>query len=244
VKNKILKSIIFIVMSFSCALNAQKEIVWFDAGLKAQSGISGLYNKAVLDLVPFDYELDFTSGYSFGGRFGINWENIGLSLEGMYANNTSAISRTTNTATIITNHNWKNIDLYPMLRNSKNMGYFEIGPKISLLKDIGITGNTADISSQYNKLNYSAVLGFGSNIIGNDRSFIGTLGIRIEYQVNDFVTAGDGKRLSAPLNIGSFYDQGYQSTHPLFIGLVFEANWGIGYYGRAKCGGRSKLIGF
>jgi hypothetical protein len=236
----ILSLILVINVSF---LIGQKEIVWFDAGLKGQLGQSGLYNKAILDLTNYDYELNLTSGYGLGGRFGVNWENIGVSLEGMYSKNKSAISQVNGNALTIINHDWTNIDLYPMLRNSKNMGYFEIGPKLSLLQDISKNGDNS-IGSQYNKVNYSAVLGFGSNLIGTDRSFIGTLGIRLEYQINDFITAGEGKRSNAPINTGSFYDQGYKSTHPIFFGLVFEANWGIGYYGRAKCGGRSKLISF
>jgi hypothetical protein len=238
---------LFFIM-LTIPLSSQKMITWFDAGLKVQFGGSGFYNQAILDAASLDYVLDFTNAYGVGGKVGINWDDIGISLEGMYNNNKSRIKRiAADNSVAFTDHNISAIDVYPLLRRARNMGYFELGPKISLLQNIDQTignVNSGDVSAQYNKINYAAVLGFGSNIIGVGEAFTGILGIRIEYGVNDFVSSGDGQRFSAPLNLPNMYDQGYKSTHPLFIGLVFEANFGIGYYGRAKCGGRSKFMRF
>jgi hypothetical protein len=229
-------------------LQSQKVITWFDVGIKGQIGASGLYNKAILDASSLDYVLDFSNSYGLGGKLGINWDEIGISLEAMYNSNNSQIKRiAANNSVSFVNHSWNGLDFYPLLRRARNLGYFEIGPKVSFVQNLeqSIAGVTSpDIASQYNDINYGAVLGFGSNILGIGDAFTGILGIRIEYGVSDFVSAGDGKRFSAPLNLPNMYDQGYKYTHPLFIGLVFEANWGIGYFGRAKCGARSKFIRF
>ncbi|HMP28585.1 MAG TPA: hypothetical protein PKD85_03235 [Saprospiraceae bacterium] len=233
---------------FAHALYGQKMITWFDVGIKGQVGASGLYNKAILDASSLDYNLDFSNSYGLGGKLGINWNEIGISIEAMYNSNKSKIKRiAANNSVSFVDHSWNGLDLYPLLRRARNLGYFEIGPKVSLVQNLkqSVAGvNSPDIASQYNDINYGAVLGFGSNVLGIGDAFTGILGIRIEYIVNDFVSAGDGKRFSAPLNIPNMYDQGYKSTHPLFIGLVFEANFGVGYYGRAKCGARSKFMRF
>jgi hypothetical protein len=239
--------LLYILLNFK-HLNSQKVITWFDVGLKGQIGASGLYNKAILDASSLDYTLDFSNSYGLGGKFGINWDEIGISLEAMYNSNNSQIKRiASNNSVSFVNHSWNGLDFYPLIRRARNLGYFEIGPKVSFVRNLeqSIAGvNSPDIASQYRDINYGAVLGFGSNILGIGDAFTGMLGIRIEYGVTDFVSAGDGKRFSAPLNLPNMYDQGYKSTHPLFIGLVFEANWGIGYFGRAKCGARSKFIRF
>ena len=245
------KSFLFTFFSLyvlSVQVSAQKVITWFDAGIKAQVGGSGFYNKAILDAGSLDYVLDLSNSYGLGGKLGINWDQIGISVEAMYNTNESRIKRiSTGNAVTFIDHSWNGLDLYPLLRSARNLGYLEIGPKISMIQNMKqVAGGviSEDIASQYNKMNYGAVFGFGSNIIGVGEAFTGMLGIRIEYGITDLVSEGDGKRYSAPLNLGNLYDQGYASTHPLFIGLVFEANFGIGYYGRAKCGARSKFMRF
>lgn len=240
---------ILVLLSFlTIDLSGQKIITWFDAGIKAQLGGSGLYNSAILNANSLDYVLDLSNSYGVGGKLGINWDEIGISVEAMYNSNKSSVKRiSANNAVSYIDHSWNGLDLYPMLRSARNLGYLEIGPKLSMIQNMKQTlagVASGDVSSQYNKLNYGAVVGFGSNVIGVGEAFTGMLGIRLEYIVSDFVTEGDGRRLSAPLNLGNLYDQGYKSTHPLFIGLVFEANFGIGYFGRAKCGARSKFMRF
>lgn len=227
-------------------ISAQKKVVWFDAGLKAQIGGSALYNKAIFDATAVNYELGLSNSYSVGGKIGINFEYTGLSIDAMYNRGSNTVLTPGSSVQSTIQNDWTSIDIYPLLRSARNLGYFEIGPKISFLQTMEQDrGNGAsDVINEYNKLNYSAVLGFGANIVGSDGSFSGILGIRLEYGVNDIVNGGDGRRFNAPTNLGSIYDAGYKSSHPVFVGLVFEANWGIGYFGRAKCGARSKFIMF
>jgi len=81
-------------------------------------------------------------------------------------------------------------------------------------------------------------LGFGTYILGNDGRFSGILGLRFEYGFQDVVT--DTGREGHPV----VYTGERSSTNPLFAGLVFEFNWGIGGVGQARCGEKSKFIFF
>jgi hypothetical protein len=150
--------------------------------------------------------------------------------------------------TIITNKtaefNWKSLDIYTLFRHAKNLGYFEIGPKISLVQEVSdnVEGNVTD-RTFYNKNFFSGVIGFGANIIGNDGAFSGILGLRFEYGLTDFVSDA-GQTGHAPMLNPAVYTNGYKSTAPAFAGIVFEINWGIGYFAKAQCGARSKFIKF
>ena len=221
-------------------ISAQKKLVWFDTGIKAQVGASGLLNKNFVDSEEFDYTIGLTSGFGVGGRIGINKDYSGLSLEGMYVKGKQEMKPADGSAL---SYDWQSIDAYALFRNSKNLGYFEIGPKAQFLSKLNKTVGTTetDITSSFNKMNFAGVIGFGANLIGNDGAFSGLLGLRFEYGFTDIV--GKDFRTSATSPIGDpLLD--YKSTNPWFAGLVFELNWGIGYFGVAQCGARSKFIMF
>jgi hypothetical protein len=95
----------------------------------------------------------------------------------------------------------------------------------------------------YQKTPLAAVIGFGTYILGGDGAFSGILGLRFEYGFSDIVTdagsASDNVQRQ-PVN----YVGDASSTNPIFAGLVFEINWGIGGVGQARCGERSKFIWF
>nr|MBP6695506.1 hypothetical protein [Saprospiraceae bacterium] len=63
-------------------VDAQKQIVWFDAGLKVQYGASGFYNSAIADFSDYNYRIG--TGYSFGGKVGINFRYNGIAIDVMY----------------------------------------------------------------------------------------------------------------------------------------------------------------
>jgi hypothetical protein len=217
---------------------SQKKIVWFDLGLKVQNGSRGLYSKAVADDAKINHELGLTTGLGFGAKLGVNFEYSGLSLEGFY-NKGKQVFENNNTGASPFNYEWNSIDIYPLFRNAKNLGYFEIGPKVSLLGKMNkVTGaNSVDVTGDFNKLSYAGVLGFGANILGNDGAFSGILGLRFEYGFSDIVKSGIS---SHPIPNPATRT----ATNPYFAGVVFELNWGVGYFGVAKCGARSKFIMF
>lgn len=242
--SKALQFLILLTLFCATTASAQKKIVWFDAGIKGQLGNASIYNKAVYDANNVNYELGLTSGYSFGGKLGINFEYSGLAIDVLYADGTNTFTRSGQPDGNIVHH-WNALEIYPLFRNARNLGYIELGPKVSMLNKMERTDNqgTTDVKEEFNDINYGAVLGFGVNLIGGEGAFSGIIGLRFEYGFSDIVNKA-GKINNAPTNLGSIYDQGYQSSHPVFAGLVAELNWGIGYFGRAKCGARSKFIMF
>lgn len=237
-----MKQLLTIAVIFSALqMFGQKKIVWFDVGFKAQYGAAGLYNAAIADSDGYDYKI--STGYSYGGKLGINFGYNGLSIDVMRSSAKQELEKTGSTA--IPTVNWQAWDVYALFRNAKNLGYFEIGPKISFVSKVedNIEGTVTDRTSNYNKNNIAGVIGFGANIMGNDGRFSGILGLRFEYAFTDFVSA-EGKSLNAPLRDASVYAGGYKKSNVAFAGLVFELNWGVGYFAKAQCGARSKFIMF
>ena len=228
---------------FAVTANAQKVIVWFDTGLKVQSGPTGLYNQAVVDANNVDYAI--SSGLSYGGKFGVNFGYNAVTMDVMF--NTSKAEFEHQDFVGSTEVETSTIDLYLMYRNEKNLSYFEIGPKYSILRDAtwrriadGAPNTPEDVSDQY-KNGFAGVLGFGVNLVGTEGRFSGKLGLRFEYGFTDIVSDA-GQVANAPVQVDGLYTDGYKGTHPVFAGVVFELNWGIGYYGVTKCGGRKKFF--
>ncbi len=231
-----MKKLAFILFAFlSISTFAQKRIVWFDCGFKTQYGASGLYSKAIGDDNNFNHELGLTTGFGYGGKLGINWQYNGLSLEYMYNKSLQNVENSADPSLALS-YEWKSNDVYALYRNAKNLGYFELGPKVSFLSKMDrINGDvrTSEINS-FNTTNFAGVLGFGANIMGNDGRFSGILGLRFEYGFTDIV--------KKDINLLNLTPR--TATNPYFAGLVFELNWGIGYFGKAQCGARSKFIMF
>lgn len=229
---------LFLVVS---GIQAQKQIVWFDAGLKAQYGATGFYNPAIGNYGDINYRIG--TGYGFGGKIGINFRYNGLALDVMYNKATQIFDNNANDQTV--EFDWTTLDIYALYRHAKNLGYFEIGPKMSLVQSVNdnIEGNSVDRTDLYNKNYFSGVIGFGANLMGNDGAFSGILGLRFEYGLTDFVGSA-GQTANAPLLNPDVYADGYKKTAPAFAGVVFELNWGIGYFAKAQCGARSKFIRF
>ena len=185
------------------------------------------------------------------GKLGINFGYNGLAIDVMRSTAKQEFEKTG--ATTVPTVNWQAWDVYALFRNAKNLGYFEIGPKISFVSKVednlidgGSVGTSlTDRTTNYNKNNIAGVIGFGANIMGNDGAFSGILGLRLEYSFTDFVgPEGAATAVSAPLRDPSVYADGYKKSNVAFAGLVFELNWGIGYFAKAQCGARSKFIMF
>lgn len=218
----------------------QKRTIWFDAGLKAQYGATGFYNKAIADGSAYDYKIG--TGYSYGGKLGINFNYGGLALELMRSTADQKFDKLSSNKVVTVN--WNATDVYALYKNSKNLGYFEIGPKVSFISKVedDIEGSVKEITASYNENVIGGVVGFGANIMGNDGRFSGILGLRMEYGFTDFVKEGSAS--NPPLKDNAVFASGYKPSNVAFAGVVFELNWGIGYFGKAQCGKRSKFIMF
>jgi hypothetical protein len=241
--------LLFVGIFLSLQSWGQKKIVWFDAGAKVQYGASGFYNAALANNSDYNYRIG--TGYGYGGKLGINFGFNGLSIDVMRNTGSQLLERKVNGTFSGNNEtiDWSSWDVYALFRNAKNLGYFEIGPKISFLNSVehtGVDGDTQPISeNDFNSNVVSGVLGFGVNFIGNDGAFSGILGLRFEYGLTDLIT-DSGKINGAPLRNPAVYTNTDKSTnsHVAFAGLVFELNWGIGYFAKTRCGARSKFIRF
>lgn len=227
----------------------QKEIAWFDTGLKAMYGGSSIYNTMVADASNLDYNLVFSNAYSVGGKFGINRGFSGLALELMYHKGNATIQNTTDIG-VDPEVNWSSIDIYTLFRNNANLGFFELGPKFSLLQSFERTtagGEASDLKGAEltNNLNISGVLSMGVLLLGNDRAFSGQIGLRFEYGFTDMIAEGAGRTAFEPFPDANLNGEAeYGASAPIFVGLVFELNFGLGFYGISQCGGRPKLFGF
>lgn len=215
--------------------------MWFDAGLKAMYGGSSILNQAAMDHPDLDYNLVFGNAYSVGAKFGINRNYSGLAIELMYNNASHEFQYLQDGPA--PKMEWKSYDAYFLFRNAQNLGFFEIGPKFSFLKEFKRTDATGELTDMADlaDIGISGVLSFGVNVIGTDGSFSGQIGLRLEYGFTDMI-ASAGHDKGEPIYVADVYKDGYTKNTPVFAGLVFELNWGIGYYGIAQCGGRAKFF--
>lgn len=240
------KLLILCFIAVSTVGYSQKEIAWFDAAIKVMYGSSNIINNAVIDDPNLNYDLSFGTAVGFGGKFGINRGYNGLAIELMYTSSGQTYEGLNNYPAA-PKIEWKSLDLYFLFRNAKNLGFFEIGPKIGFLRSMKRTGADGMLTdfAEINKRQISGVLGFGVNVVGTDGSFSGQIGLRFEYGFTDMngqETLGAG---AEPFPFASdIYngDKGYQKSSPVYAGLVFELNWGLGYYGIAQCGARAKFF--
>jgi hypothetical protein len=240
------KLLILCFIAVTTVSYSQKEIAWFDAAIKIMYGSSNILNNAAIDDPNLNYELNFGTAVGFGGKFGINKGYNGLAIELMYTSSGQTLEGL-NGYPAEPKVEWKSLDLYFLFRNAKNLGFFEIGPKIGFLRSMKRTGADGQIAdfAEINKRQLSAVLGFGVNVVGTDGSFSGQIGLRFEYGFTDLngqETLGAGAEpfpYAVDIYNGS---KGYQKSAPVYAGLVFELNWGLGYYGVAQCGARAKFF--
>ncbi len=225
---------------FTMGLSAQQ--LWFDCGVKAQFGGTGLVNQAISDSGSWNY--DIATGLGFGGKLGINFEVHGITIDALFGNASSSFEADGGSSNL--NVDWQYTDIYMLYRLSRYRGYFEIGPKMTMLREVeNNKTNTAEsniVTDKYESNGFSGVLGFGTYLIGSDGRFSGIFGLRFEYGFSDLVMQSFGESEGLPVDTPNIYDNGYQKSVPLFAGLVFEFNWGIGYYGKASCGQRGKFI--
>lgn len=223
----------------------QKLDFWLDAGVKVQTGFSMLYNGAIGSDDNWDYT--FANTTKFGGKLGINWNYTGVSFDVMVGQTKGLFQNTSVGGGADREVNMSTVDIYVLFRDARRKAYFELGPKVSLVGDVraGDSGSDLPIIDSDNVLYQStplaAVVGFGTYILGTDGRFSGILGLRFEYGFSDAITdAGTAEGMRQPVN----YLGDVNSTNPVFAGIVFEINWGIGGVGQARCGERSKFVWF
>ena len=241
------KLLILCFIAVSTIAYSQKEIAWFDAAIKVMYGSSSIINNAVIDDPHLNYDLGFGGAVGFGGKLGINRGYNGLAIELLYTSSGETFEGLTDETAMVAypaapKIEWKSLDLYLLFRNAKNLGFFEIGPKIGFLRSMERTDADGQLTdfAEINKRQISGVLGFGVNVVGTDGSFSGQIGLRFEYGFTDMNGQDDLSAGAEPFPYtitdtkpNGIYNgsKGYQKSAPIYAGLVFELNWGLGYYG-------------
>lgn len=222
-------------------LSAQKMDFWLDAGLKIQTGFTALYNSNATSGNLYDNTL--ATGTKYGGKFGVNWGYIGITFDVMTGSLNGKFQEKGTVPTVNREVNVSVTDLYVLFRSARHKGYFEIGPKLSMVGNVDDGSPNPDLDDLYEDKNLGAVLGFGTYLLGPEGGrFSGIFGLRLEYGFQDLVNA-DG-RVEGDTRQPVAYTGEAASTNPIFVGIVFELNWGIGGVGQATCGERSKFIWF
>ena len=240
------KNVLLILCLAFCLSNiqAQKLDFWLDAGVKIQTGYTALFNSNVTteNSLGENWDFNLATGLKYGVKLGINWNYTGVSFDILTGNQSAKFRFSPDRVDQI---DINVTDIYVLFRNAKHKGYIELGPKLSIINDVSDNSQTRNLADRYETNNLAAVLGFGTYILGpEDGRFSGILGFRLEYGFQDVVNengrTSNDQLTRVPVNYGG--EAG--TTHPIFVGLVFEANWGIGGVGQARCGERSKFIWF
>ncbi len=215
--------------------------LWIEVGAKGTYGITALYNNEVWNSGQVNNK--FSTGLGYGARLGLNFgDHNGISLEAIWGDGKQEwefIQGTTKTSNINT---WKYLDYNILFRNVARKGYFEVGPKIRTMRSVVITEATTetDVKSFYNNNMLGAVLGFGTNLVGNEVVSL-QFGLRFEYLFKDFVNA-DGKAKGYPFRLLTTASQ--SATNNINIMACLDLNFGIGGIARASCGKRRFLFSF
>jgi hypothetical protein len=224
---------------FTTALSTNAQ-TWFEMGLKGGPAVTLLTNSNLFDDVAYNHRIAGT--YFFGGKIGINFgPHNGIAFHGGMTRLHQKFEnlyevRTFDNRAIQVNL----VDIGVLYHRTKESGYFEVGPRISLVKNptrMDDGGNALNISEQLYSSYYGFDLGFGAFLIGNDHLTLMT-GFRFSYGITPL---SDNESLYAPEN--AIYATS-KSVHVLTGMLCLELNYSLGYLVKRGCGQRTAFISF
>lgn len=231
------------ILLFASNMNAQKVYLWLDAGVKGSYGPNMLVNADILNGT--NYTPKINGSYSAGAKFGLNFgEYYAITFDGMYSQYKQQFTynQDQSSSLAVNEYRWSSIDFLPLFRYNRTINYVELGPKFTFVQDTKQANNTSsfsDVSSDFKDTYMSAVLGFGW-YAGGDDAFTAIIGARLSYGITDFVSADGYSNNQVKLGLV----EGSASTNHATVQLVFELNWGLGYYAKTVCGGRARFLRF
>jgi hypothetical protein len=255
---------VFAIMFILGSLTHARAQMWLDLGLKGSVGFDMLYNKNINDDPEFNRQLSL--GFNVGGKLGLNFSDFHeLTFDFLYYSfdqkyKYNVLNPIDNSKPeFIRSIKFSGIDFLLMYRHNNDGRYVEIGPQLSLVKNVKATDNFSgsnfsgiDLKSQLSPNFTSIVLGFGSYLIGTE-NFGMTTGIRLSYSFSDLVR-DNGQSSNFPTNNSVFstssltlVDRTYTSyapTHILTAMFVMELNFDFAYMAKAKCSNKRKLVLF
>lgn len=232
--NKLL--LIILTLLLSTHFHAQ---TWFEVGLKGGPASTFLLNKDIFEDSSYDHLL--TGSYFYGGKIGMNFgPHNGIALHGGATKVNQNFNNKYEAQTFDRrNFNAQVIDIGLLYHRTKESGYFEIGPKISLVRSTSISddsGERINIEEHMNRSYYGADVGFGGYLIGNERLSL-MVGLRFSYGY----AMMDKVEPITPLE-AQYSNAG--AVHVFNTMLSFELNYSLGYLVRSSCGRRTTWLSF
>ncbi|MFI5204335.1 MAG: hypothetical protein ACHQF2_07545 [Flavobacteriales bacterium] len=260
-----MRKLLAILLIFS-GLSQAKGQMWLDVGVKGGVGFDMLYNKNINDDPEFNQQLSL--GFNVGGKLGLNFNDFHeLTFDFLYYSydqkyKYNVLNPVDNSKPqYLRTVKFSGLDFLLMYRHNNDGRYVEIGPQLSLVKNIaatddypGSTFGSLDLTSQIAPNFTSIVFGFGSYLIGTE-NFGMTTGVRLSYSFSDLI-ADNGQTHSFPTNSSAYSATGpgsslvdrsyasYTPTHVLTAMFIMEFNFDFAYLAKAKCSNKRKLVLF
>jgi len=242
-----MKKLLTIVLVAGVIMSAQAQKVgfWFDAGLKGGFGPTFMLNNNILDDDTYDHV--FSNGYTVGAKFGI-FKGLynGITFDVMYNTGIQKFRDESGDRMIDQEVSWNSTDLAVLYRLQKEGIYVELGPMFSFMNKVDdvYDGNETDVTDFYAEQMTSGVFGFGGYLLGGGQ-FTLMFGLRATYGFTDMIS-DDGQNSSYPINPASTHAgfDSYESTNPISVQLLFEANFGLGYFAKTSCSKRMAFFRF
>lgn len=230
--------LLFTLLLFaSSSYNAQ---TWLEIGLKGGPATTFLVNNDIFDDISFDHAL--TGTYFYGGKVGVNFgphNGVAIHAGGTRLNqnfNNNYESRNFKSR----NFNAQVLEFGLLYHRTKETGYFEVGPRMSLVQNAAISddsGSEMNFEENVNRTYFGADLGFGAYVIGNERLAL-MMGLRFSYGFSNMM---DDVTNLAPVQ--AEYNNN-STVHVLSAMFCIELNYSLGYLAHASCGKRSAWISF
>lgn len=234
---KLLQIIFLLSILTISSLNAQ---TWFEVGLKGGPATTFLVNKNFMNDTEFNPQL--TPTYFYGAKIGINFgEQNGIAIHGGGTKVQQKFNNEYPTALFDERKFTSNLfEIGLLYHRTSNSGYFEVGPRISLVQSGELTddgSNRQDISEELTGNYYGLDLGFGSYVIGGDHLSL-MMGLRFSYGIT---AINEDERPIAPIQ-AQYEDS--RSVNVFSAMLCIELNYSLGYLVRSSCGRRTSWISF
>ena len=228
---------------FITSMSAQKVGFWFDAGVKGGFGPTFMYNSNILDDELYDHQ--FSNGYSVGAKFGI-FKGLynGITFDVMYNNGNQMFRDEGGDRMIDHSVSWTSTDLAVLYRLQKEGIYVELGPMFSFMSGVDDTydGTETDVSESYAENMTSGVFGFGGYLLGGGQ-FTLLFRLRATYGFTDMISdSGQDARFPNPNAVTTY--ETYETSNPIGLQLIFEANFGLGYFAKTACSKRMSFFRF
>lgn len=232
--------LLYVFTLLAVCLSGQE--IWIESSVKGGYGISFLHNSNIVDDDSYRYNISTT--YGIGGKLAVNFGPFnGISIEGMYNSlgqefeyDLIGVKNLKNEIT------WKSVDAYLLYRYTRNRVFLELGPMYSFVQEVKQTDSGFEVQNagDFYETNYlSGVFGWGGYLTSAETFSLG-IGMRLHYGITDFVNS-NGQDNGFPNPVRSKVYDSYKKTHPAFVQVLVELNFGIGRFAKAQCSKRMQF---